>query len=239
MDEHYDDDNPSNEEILNCVCGQSVKCYDPRQSNEKSESKELSKTEENLCSLANNSIRGEPVDPMISHNYHGIESFLQLEEQTLEGDTVQTFDKDSSQSIQAEANITEVDHSLLTVESETIPNGTVSPCNNANTVNIEVVACFGQVSLNSNDKSTEDASLSSISSYSVNVSLVEGEYIETKSSTYNAMEDIICIPMQSYNNSHQNAIAHSDDETHSPISGIEGEYVDRNIAVQENECITE
>ena len=45
--------------------------------------------------------------------------------------------------------------------------------------------------------------------------------------------------MQSYNNSHQNAVAHSDDKTHSPISGIEGEYVDRNIAVQENECITE
>ena len=45
------------------------------------------------------------------------------------------------------------------------------------------------------------------------------------------MEDIICIPMQSYNNSHQNAVACSDDETHSPISGTKGRYVDRNIDV--------
>ena len=160
---------------MNCVCGQSVKCYDPRQINEKSESKELSKTQENLCTLANNSIVEEPVDSMLSHNYHGIESFLQLEEQTLEGDTIQTFDKDSSQGIQAEANITEVNHSLSTVESETILNETVSPCDDANTVNIEVVASFGQVSLNSNDKSTEDVLLSSISSYNINVSLVEGK----------------------------------------------------------------
>ena len=231
LDEQHDDGHPSNEEILNYVCGQGVKCYNPRHN----ESSELHETKVDLCTLTNNDNREEAVDSMISHDDHDIKSLLLLEKRTLKDDNVQTLDKDGSRSIQAVTNNTEEDCSLSAVQSTTNLNGTVShSCNNTNTINTEVVVSSGQASLNSINKSTEDSSLSS---YSINASVAEGEYIETKSSTYSAVEDIICVPMQSYKSFHQNIVTHSHDEHHSSTSAIEGEYVDHNIAVQENECI--
>ena len=232
LDGQQDDGYPSNEEILNYVCGQGVKCYDPRQN----DGSELLETEVDLCTLTNNDNR-EAADSMISHDDHNTESLSLLEERTLEGDNVQTFDKDGSHSIQRMINNT--DHSFSAVESKANLNGTESnSCNNTNAINIDVVPSSGETSLNSIINSTEDISFSSISSCSINASVAEGEYIETKSSTYSAMEDIIHVPMQSYKSFHQNIVTHSHDEHHSSTSAIEGEYVDHNIAVRENEHIS-
>lgn len=192
LDEQHDDGHPSNEEILNYICGQGVKCYNPIHN----DNSELFETEVDLCASINNDNTEEAVDSMVSHDDHDIESLLLLEERTLKGGSLQTLDKGGSQSIQAVANSTEEDCSLSAVQSKTNLNDIVSHSRiNTDTTNIEVVASSGQASLNSINKSTEDASLSSISSYSINASVAEGEYIETKSSTYSAMEGIICVPM--------------------------------------------
>ena len=235
LDEQHDDGHPSNEGVLNYICGQGVKCYNPMHN----DNSELFETEVDLCASINNDNTEEVVDSMVSHDDHDIESLLLLEERTLKGGSLQTFDQSSSQSIQAVAINTEEDHSLSAVQSKTKLNGTVSDSRiNTDTINIEVVASSGQAPLNSINKSTEDTSLSSISSYSINASLAEGEYIETKLSTYSAMEGIICVPMLSYKTFHQNIVQHSHDECHSPTSATKGECVDTNIPVQENECIT-
>ena len=106
-------------------------------------------------------------------------------------------------------------------------------CNNERAINMD--ANSDQLSLDSSGKHTEETLTSSVSSYSINTSLAEGDYIENRSPMHSTI--VSCITMQSPN-FHQNNVKHFDDNTCSITTAIEGEYVDRNIAVQQNKHTT-
>ena len=106
-------------------------------------------------------------------------------------------------------------------------------CKNKSTSSIEMAANSDQHSLDSNDKLTEDTLTTSVSSCGINASLVEGDYINNKSSAYSAINDVNCIPMQTHN-FHQNTMMSLDNEMCLPTTAAVGEYVDCNIAVQQN-----
>lgn len=119
---------------------------------------------------------------------------------------------------------------------EDTTNGTSSHAHNSeNTIDIEITTNFGQLLLDSSDKLTEKTLTSSVSSYSINVLSVKGEYTENKLSTCecNTVDDAVYIPMQLCD-LYQNVVKQFDDKAHLPTSTTEGEYIDPNIAVQEN-----
>ena len=91
-----------------------------------------------------------------------------------------------------------------------------------------------QLSLDSNDKLTENTHESSASSHDVNISIEEGDYIENKSPTHSVKDDhdVTSIPLQPHD-PHQSIVTHFD-KTFLTTTPIEGEYIDYNTAVQQN-----
>lgn len=91
-----------------------------------------------------------------------------------------------------------------------------------------------QLSLDLSDKFTEDTLTSSLSSCSINISLVEVDYIKFKSpiATNNEADRVNQIPIQS-KNVHQTLLTHLDGPNYSITTAAEGEYIDHNIAVQQ------
>ena len=278
LNEQCDDGYPSNEEILNYVCGHNLRYCDSSQTNENMEYKKLSKAEEGIlapsnCSMSSDDTTKLKLDEKVISDPHDVSDFC---------------DKDSSQNIQTMANNdTEEDYVLSTIASQNklyvtlntntklIPdkvcilhnttcgnimlpiveqvNHNLAPqqeenfsqqkeahsamlhtCSNERIINMDM-ANSDQLSLDSSSKLTEETLTSSVSSYSINTSLVEGEYIENRSPTHSAI--VHCIPIQSPS-FHQNNVKHFDGNKYSTTTIIEGEYVDRNIAVQQNKHIT-
>ena len=285
LNEQCDESYPSNEEILNYVCGHNLKYCDSRQTiNENVEYKKLSKAEEGLLLSSNN------------------ESILRIGQKTMGDHDVSVFyDKGSSQNIQTMSNnITEEDHafSTSTVVSQNKPYVTLNTntklipdkvcilhntschchckydysehdnvmlpvveqvnhnlaqqgenlseqkeahkailhaCNDERTISMHM-ANSDQLSLDSSSKLTEETLTSSVSSCSINMSLAGGEYIENGSPSHRAI--ISCIPIQSPTNFHQNNVKHFDGNKCLTTTAIEGEYVDRNIAIQQSKHTT-
>ena len=301
--EQCEDDYPSNEEILNYICGQNSKCCDSRQSDDSMEYRKSSKAEEWLCNSMEKSGH-DIVKATHSMTYHddSNESVSFLDAKRFEDeDTVQQNSynlqithtcKGSNQNRQMAENNTEEDPSLTAEESsknrlyvtlnanaKSIPyikhnissllqnrshnlhhcsntsiilpivdqpkhdstvqgescyhqnsiNGTMPQAhNNVDTISIEVAANSGQLSFDSSDELTEETS---VSSYGVNASSVEGEYTESTLSSCNVVDDVVYIPMQLHD-LYQNIVKQFDGKVHSPISTIESDYVDQNIAIQ-------
>lgn len=281
-DGQCDDGYPSNEEILNYVCGHNLKYCDSRQTNENVEYKKLSKAEEGLGVPSNHST--------MSNN----ELTLRIGKKTMSDHDVSVFcDKSSSQSIQAVTNNKiEEDHALSTVALQNKPYVTLNAntklipdkvcilhstshhchckydhseqhdnimlpiveqvnhnlaqqgenlseqkeacramshtCNNERTVSMDM-ANSDQLSLDSSSKLTEETLTSSVSSCSINMSLAGGDYIENGSPSHSAI--ISCIPIQSPT---RNNVKHFNGNKCLTTTAIEGEYVDRNIAVQQS-----
>jgi len=90
-----------------------------------------------------------------------------------------------------------------------------------------------QLSLDSSDKLTEDTLTSSVSSYSINNSLIEGDYIEHRTPTLiDGVDNVIHISVQPQN-FYQNNMIHFDGKICPKTTAKEGEYVDHDIAVQQ------
>ena len=102
-------------------------------------------------------------------------------------------------------------------------------CHNESSNSMQIEVNSDELSLDSIDKLTEDTLVSSISSYSVNASSVEGDYIENKSSAHNTIVDVVYIPMQP----HENNVTFGDKAF--PINTVmDGAYVGYDIAFQQN-----
>ena len=279
LDKSCDDDTyPSNEEILNYICGHGLR------SNEATECKNLTKAEEGIPTLTNNSVNNDETKSVDNESLNDI-----IQQQNNCG----VCDKDSN--LQAVANDTEEDedraHSTvpsqnkplnyvtLNTNTDSVPNkiyiahntmcywhsplkdkdnadfpqhcGSIIPmakynnsiqekkgfsqCNRSHAyksiIETEIANC-DQFSSESSDKVTESTLVSSVSSHNVDMSFVEGDYIDNKSPTHSVEDDVICIPAKSHN-FHQNVVTHFD-ETFLTTTAIEGEYVDYNNAVQQN-----
>ena len=284
LNEQCDDSYPSNEEILNYVCGHNLRYCDSRQTNENVVYKELSKAEEGL------------LVPSSHLTMTNSESILRIGEKTMSDHDVSVFcDKENNLNIQTVTNNKiEENHVLSTVASQNKPYVTLNAntklvpdkicilhntschChrkydyseqhdniiveqvnhnlgqqgenlseqkeahrpmlhiwNNERTVSVDM-ANSDQLSLDSSSKLTEETLTSSVSSCSINISLAGGEYIENGSPSHSAT--INCIPIQSptsFNN-----VKNFDGSKHLTTTAIEGEYVDRNIAVQQGKHTT-
>ena len=127
-DEQCDDSYPSNEEILNFICGQNSKCCDPRQIDDNMEHRKSSNVEEGLCTSTEKSSHNvvRAIHSMTNHN-DSIKSVLSLDAISFDDEHIVQqnscnvriidTDKSSSQSIQMAMKNTEEDHSPSAGES--------------------------------------------------------------------------------------------------------------------------
>lgn len=262
LNEQYDDDGyPSNEEILEYICG----AHNLR-SNEILELKKLPKTEEGSLNFAN--IKQAVINQHDTRSLDG-ESFNQrrgvadkdsnLQANTAEDYPPSTIPLPNKRCVTLNTNSNSVPDKLYIMDDTT--HHWHSPQkgkdnNNSNSLyhcgNIAIhnnslqVEDFSQCKktaayktenvnsdqLDSSEKLTETTNMSSASSHDVNISIEEGEYIESKSPMHNVKDDVICIPLQPHN-SHQITLTHFD-KTFSTTTAMEGEYIDYNTAVQQN-----